>query len=98
MQDSVQMFLKTMQDLCGHRRDQSRQNLLSHHFTEAAWKTKPSWAIVATEDKSIDPGLERTMYKRAGSKVTELTGSHVVFMSKPKEVAAVIEAAANGKQ
>ena len=67
-------------------------------LTEAAWKTKPSWAIVATEDKSIDPGLERTMYKRAGSKVTELSGSHVVFMSKPKEVAAVIEAASNIKQ
>ncbi|MFT3934127.1 MAG: alpha/beta hydrolase [Chitinophagaceae bacterium] len=64
-------------------------------LTEAAWKTKPSYAIVATDDKSINPDIERMMYKRAGSVVTELKGSHVIFMSKPKEVAAVIEAAAN---
>ncbi|MGC4038502.1 MAG: alpha/beta hydrolase [Chitinophagaceae bacterium] len=63
-------------------------------LTQAAWKTKPSYAIVATEDKSINPLIERTMYKRAGSVVTELKGSHVIFISKPKEVAAVIEAAA----
>jgi pimeloyl-ACP methyl ester carboxylesterase len=63
-------------------------------LTEAAWKTKPSYAIVATEDKSINPLIERTMYKRAGSVVTELKGSHVIFISKAKEVAAVIESAA----
>lgn len=66
-------------------------------ITKAAWKTKPSWAIVATADKSIDPEIERRMYKRANSTVTELNGSHVIFISKPKEVAAVIEAAAKGK-
>ncbi len=66
--------------------------------TEAAWKSKPSYAILATEDKSINPELERTMYKRAGSTVTELKGSHTLYMSQPKAVAAVIEAAAgNGK-
>ncbi|MEJ0105881.1 MAG: alpha/beta hydrolase [Bacteroidota bacterium] len=63
-------------------------------LTQAAWKTKPSYAIVATEDKSINPLIERTMYKRAGSVVTELKGSHVIFISNPKEVADVIEAAA----
>lgn len=63
-------------------------------LSNAAWKIKPSFAIVATDDKSIDPDLERTMYKRAGSKVTELKGSHVIFMSKPGEVAKVIESAA----
>ena len=62
--------------------------------SQAAWKTKPSYAIVATEDKSINPLIERTMYKRTGSVVTELKGSHVLFISKAKEVAAVIEAAA----
>ena len=64
-------------------------------LTEAAWKTKPSYAIVAKEDKSINPDIERFMYKRAGAKVTELSGSHVIFISKAKEVADVIEAAAN---
>jgi len=63
-------------------------------LTQAAWKTKPSFAIVATEDKSINPLIERTMYKRAGSIVTEIKGSHVIFMSDAKAVADVIEAAA----
>jgi len=66
-------------------------------LTQAAWKTKPSFAIVAAEDKSINPDIERTMYKRAGSKVTELHGSHAIYVSKPKEVAEVIESAAKGK-
>ncbi len=59
-----------------------------------AWKSKPSFAIVATNDRSINPDLERSMYKRSGSTVTELAASHVVFMSHPAEVAAVIERAA----
>jgi len=63
-------------------------------LTSAAWKTKPSWAIVASEDKSISPDLERSMYKKAGAKVTEIKGSHVLFIPKAKEVADVIEAAA----
>jgi len=66
-------------------------------ITQAAWKTKPSWAIVPTEDKSINPDIERMMYKRSGATVTEIKGaSHVVFISHPKEVAAIIEAAAKG--
>jgi len=65
-------------------------------LTSAGWKSKPSWAIVATEDKAINPDTERQMYKRAGSTVTEIKGSHVVFSSQPKAVAAVIEAAARG--
>lgn len=63
--------------------------------TEAAWKLKPSYAIVAADDKSINPDLERTMYKRAGAKVTELKGSHVLFITQAKAVADVIEIAAN---
>jgi pimeloyl-ACP methyl ester carboxylesterase len=65
-------------------------------ISQPAWKTKPSWAIVATADKSINPEIERRMYKRSNSIVTELNGSHVIFISKPKEVAGVIEAAAKG--
>jgi pimeloyl-ACP methyl ester carboxylesterase len=62
--------------------------------TEAAWKNKPAYAIVATEDKCINPVLLRTMYKRAGAVVTELKGSHTLYMAQAKAVAAVIEAAA----
>lgn len=65
--------------------------------TQAAWKTKPSYAIVATEDKSINPLIERTMYKRAGAVVTEIKGSHVLFITKAKEVADVIEIAAKAQ-
>lgn len=65
--------------------------------TAAAWKAKPSYAIVATEDKSINPSIERTMYKRAGSVVTEIKGSHAIYISSPQKVAAVIESAAAAK-
>lgn len=62
--------------------------------TTPAWKSKPSFAIVATNDRAINPELERSMYKRSNAKVTELASSHVVYMSHPAEVAAVIEKAA----
>lgn len=61
---------------------------------DPAWRTKKSWAIVATEDRSINPDLERTMAKRAGSKVTEIKASHAVFTSQPQKVADVIVEAA----
>lgn len=64
--------------------------------TQAAWKTKPSYGIIATEDKSLNPVIERKTYKRAGSIVTEIKASHVVFISQPQKVADVIEAAAKG--
>jgi pimeloyl-ACP methyl ester carboxylesterase len=63
-------------------------------ITDPAWKSKPSSAIVATEDRMINPDLERSMYQRAKSHVTELKGSHVIFISQPAAVAKVIEAAA----
>jgi pimeloyl-ACP methyl ester carboxylesterase len=59
-----------------------------------AWKTKPSFAIVATEDRMINPDSEREMYKRAGSSVTQVKASHAVYVSQPKAVAKVIEEAA----
>jgi pimeloyl-ACP methyl ester carboxylesterase len=61
---------------------------------EAAWKTKKSWALVATDDRAIHPELMRTMAKRADSKSVEVKGSHAVFMSQPKAVADLIEDAA----
>ena len=63
--------------------------------TAPAWKVKPSYAIVATQDHSINPDLERFMYKRSGSLTTEIASSHAVYMSQPRAVAAVIEQAAN---
>ncbi|WP_343304112.1 alpha/beta hydrolase [Chitinophaga niabensis] len=66
--------------------------------TKAAWKDKPSYGIVATEDKSIVPEIQRNMYKRSNTKITEVKGSHVVFLSQPAAVAkVVIEAATNSK-
>jgi len=62
---------------------------------EPAWKTKASWYIVAKSDGAIGPVLERFMAKRINAKTTEIEGSHVVMMSHPKEVLAVIEDAAN---
>jgi pimeloyl-ACP methyl ester carboxylesterase len=59
-----------------------------------AWKTKPSYAIVATQDRSINPDLERSMYKRSNAVTIEIPSCHVVYISHPKEVAAVIEKAA----
>ena len=64
-------------------------------MTAPAWKTKPSWAIVAAADKIINPDLERWYYARAHSHTKELEGaSHSVYESRPKEVSAVIEEAA----
>lgn len=60
----------------------------------AAWRTKPSWAVVATADRAINPELERFMTARAGSKVVEVNSSHVAYMSHPAEVAKLIEQAA----
>jgi pimeloyl-ACP methyl ester carboxylesterase len=65
--------------------------------TQAAWKNKPSYGIVATEDKTVNPIIERNMYKRAKDKITEIKGSHVIFISHPDLVAQVIINAARSK-
>ncbi len=61
----------------------------------AAWKTKPSWFVVAENDRMIQPDLERAMAKKINAKVTSLPTSHVPMLSRPNEVAAVILAAAS---
>jgi len=63
-------------------------------ISQAAWRTKPSWFVVATHDETIPPDAERNFAKRAGSAVTEINASHVVFISHPEEVTEIIEAAA----
>jgi pimeloyl-ACP methyl ester carboxylesterase len=65
-------------------------------ITEAAWRTKPSWYLVTTEDKMIPPDAQRMMSKRAGSTVIEVKASHSVFLSQPQAVAHFIEKAAAG--
>jgi pimeloyl-ACP methyl ester carboxylesterase len=69
---------------------------LSGTITKPAWKAKPSWYLVATDDKMIPPPAQHFMSKRAGSTVVEEKGSHAVYVSKPEAVAALIEKAANG--
>lgn len=60
------------------------------NITNPAWKNKPAYGIVATEDKSIAPEIERAMYTRSNTDFIEVKGSHVVFMSQPEKVAEVI--------
>jgi pimeloyl-ACP methyl ester carboxylesterase len=65
-------------------------------ISEPAWKTKPSWYLVTTEDKMIPPDAQRVMSKRAGSRVVEVKASHSVYVSQPQAVASLIEKAAKG--
>jgi pimeloyl-ACP methyl ester carboxylesterase len=69
---------------------------LAAPVTVAAWKIKPSWYVVATEDGAIAPALLHSTARRIGAKTTEVSGSHVVFLTQPKAVADVIDAAAKG--
>jgi pimeloyl-ACP methyl ester carboxylesterase len=67
---------------------------LSGAVTEPAWRSKPSWYLVATDDRMIPPAAQRSMSKRAGSSVVEVKGSHAVYVSQPKAVAELIQKAA----
>ena len=65
-------------------------------ITKPAWRVKPSWYLVATEDRMIPPPSRRAMSKRAGSTVVEVAGSHAIYISQPAPVVALIEQAATG--
>jgi pimeloyl-ACP methyl ester carboxylesterase len=67
---------------------------LSGKISEPAWRTKPSWYLIVTDDKMIPPDAQRFMSKRAGSTVAEVKGSHAIYVSQPKAVAALVEQAA----
>jgi len=67
---------------------------LSGAVTEPTWRSKPSWYLVATNDKMIPPDAQRAMSKRMGAKVVEIEGSHAVYVSQPQAVAHLIEEAA----
>src|ERR1700736_5526886 len=66
----------------------------THKITTPAWKTKPSWYMVATADRSTNPDQERMMAKRARATTVEVNASHVAYISHPKETAKLIEEAA----
>ena len=61
----------------------------------AAWRTRPSWAVIATDDKAFDVAMLRAMAKRIGAKTVDVKASHAVFMTQPKAVADVIDRAAH---
>jgi pimeloyl-ACP methyl ester carboxylesterase len=67
---------------------------LNGEVTQAAWKTRPSWYLVATDDHMIPPDAQRFMSKRAGSTVSETKGSHALYVSHPDPVATIIAQAA----
>jgi pimeloyl-ACP methyl ester carboxylesterase len=66
----------------------------THPVKNPAWKHKPTWYMVAGQDRSINPDQERMMAKRAKAKTVEVNSSHVAYMSFPKETAQLIEEAA----
>ena len=68
---------------------------LSGAITEPAWRMKPSWYLLATEDRMIPPDAQRLMSKRAGSTVVEVKGSHAIYVSQPQAVASLIAQAAH---
>ena len=70
---------------------------LNGTISQPAWKTKPSWYLLSTEDKMIPPEAQRIMSKRAGATVVEFAGSHAIYVSQPQAVAALIETAAKNK-
>ena len=69
---------------------------LGGEVTDPAWKSKPSWYLVATEDHMIPPPAQQMMAKRAGATVVEVPGSHAIYVSQPEAVAKIIQQAANG--
>ncbi len=71
---------------------------LNGAVSQPAWKAKPSWYLVATDDKMIPPDAQRAMSKRAGSKAVEVRGSHAVYVSQPDAVADLIASAAEARE
>jgi pimeloyl-ACP methyl ester carboxylesterase len=69
-------------------------NALAGTISEPAWRIKPSWYLVATDDRMIPPPAQRAMSERAGSTVTEAPGSHSIYLSQPAAVAGLITQAA----
>ncbi|MCU1385583.1 MAG: Alpha/beta hydrolase [Acidobacteria bacterium] len=73
-------------------------NALGGTISEPAWRTKPSWYLLTTDDQMIPAVAQRLMSKRAGATVVEVKGSHAIYVSQPQAVASLIEKAAKGAQ
>jgi pimeloyl-ACP methyl ester carboxylesterase len=71
---------------------------LNGEITEPAWRGKPTWYLVATDDRMIPPPAQRMMAERAGATVVEQAGSHAVYVSQPQVVAALIKSAAQSSR
>jgi pimeloyl-ACP methyl ester carboxylesterase len=71
---------------------------LNGEVSQASWKSKPSWYLIATDDRMIPPDAQRAMSKRATSKTVEVKGSHAVYVSQPEAVADLISRVADGEQ
>jgi pimeloyl-ACP methyl ester carboxylesterase len=71
---------------------------LAGTISEPAWRSKPSWYLVATDDRMIPPPAQRFMSERAGATVVEIAGSHAIYVSQPAAVAALIANASKGTQ
>jgi len=69
-------------------------NAVAGSITDSAWRSKPSWYLVVTDDRMIPPGAQRDMAERAGSTVSETPGSHAIYVSQPETVASLITRAA----
>ncbi len=67
-------------------------------ISEPAWRSKPSWYLVATDDRMIPPSAQRFMSKRAGATVVEVAGSHAIYVSQPAAVARLIATASKGTE
>ena len=67
---------------------------LSGAVSDPAWRSKPSWYLIATEDRMIPPPSQRTMAERAGATTAEVPGSHAIYVSQPAAVAGLITQAA----
>ena len=70
---------------------------LNGTISDPAWRRKPSWYLIATDDRMIPPPAQRLMSQRAGSTVVEVKGSHAVYVSQPRDVATLIEQAAKSR-
>jgi pimeloyl-ACP methyl ester carboxylesterase len=68
--------------------------IFGYEAADAAWHKTPAWVAIATDDRTIAPELQRQMSRRSGEKVVEIEGGHLLQMSHPDEVTAVIEEAA----
>lgn len=69
---------------------------LAGAVSQPAWRSKPSWYLVASDDRMIPPPAQRAMAERAGAQISETSASHAIYVSKPEAVAAVIQAAVRG--